>query len=102
VNVFFTEAAESDLEAIGDWIARDNPKKAATFVRELRRSCVDIGPRPLAYPFVEHRRNDGIRRRVHRNYLIFYRIWLDAVEILRVLHGARDYGRILFGDNDLD
>jgi toxin ParE1/3/4 len=68
----------------------------------LRRSCVDIGPRPFGYPFVEHRRGDGIRRKVHGNYLIFYRIWLDAVEVLRVLHGARDYARILFGDNDLD
>jgi hypothetical protein len=28
---------------------------------------------------------DGIRRKVHRNYLIFYRIWRDAVEILLVL-----------------
>jgi toxin ParE1/3/4 len=85
VKVFFTEAAESDLEAIGDWIAKDNPARAATFVRELRRSCVDIGPRPHTYSFVEHRRNDGIRRKVHRNYLIFYRIWRDAVEILLVL-----------------
>jgi plasmid stabilization system protein ParE len=102
VKVLFTEAAESDLEAIGDWIAKDNPGRAMTFVRELRRSCVDIGPRPLGYPFVEHRRGEGIRRKVHGNYLIFYRVWLDAVEILRVLHGARDYARILFSENDLD
>ena len=102
MKVLFTEAAESDLEAIGDWIAKDNPGRAMTFVRELRRSCVDIGPRPLGYPFVEHRRGEGIRRKVHGNYLIFYRVWLDAVEILRVLHGARDYARILFSENDLD
>ena len=25
------------------------------------------------------------------NYLIFYRIETDRIEILRVLHGARDY-----------
>ena len=102
MKVLFTEAAESDLEAIGDWIAKDNPGRAMTFVRELRRSCVDIGPRPLGYPFVEHRRGEGIQRKVHGNYLIFYRVWLDAVEILRVLHGARDYARILFSENDLD
>ena len=102
MKVLFTEAAESDLEAIGDWIAKDNPGRAMTFVRELRRSCVDIGPRPLGYPFVEHRRGEGIRRKVHGNYLIFYRVWLDAVEFLRVLHGARDYARILFSENDLD
>ena len=45
MKVFFTEAAESDLESVGDWIAKDNPQRAAIFLRELRRSCVDIGPR---------------------------------------------------------
>ncbi|MBV8186172.1 MAG: type II toxin-antitoxin system RelE/ParE family toxin [Alphaproteobacteria bacterium] len=101
MRVSFTEPAEEDLEAIGDWIVRDNPDRAITFVRELRRSCLQIGSRPRSYPFVEHRLNDGIRRRVHGNYLIFYRV-TDTVEILRILHGARDYGRILFGDDDLD
>ncbi|MBB5518745.1 plasmid stabilization system protein ParE [Amphiplicatus metriothermophilus] len=28
--------------------------------------------------------------------MIFYRIEVDAVEILHVIHGARDYERILF------
>jgi len=30
-----------------------------------------------------------------RNYLIFYRELADGVEIVRVLHGARDIKRIL-------
>jgi ParE toxin of type II toxin-antitoxin system, parDE len=30
------------------------------------------------------------------NYLIFYRIGLDHVEVLHVLHGAQDYEAILF------
>lgn len=28
--------AEQDLEAIGDYIARDNPRRALSFVHELR------------------------------------------------------------------
>ena len=32
----------------------------------------------------------------HGNYLIFYRIADDTVEVLHVLHGARDYENILF------
>ena len=35
--VFSPEPAERDLEAIGDWIANDNPERAATFVAELRQ-----------------------------------------------------------------
>jgi toxin ParE1/3/4 len=40
----------------------------------------------------------GIRRRVHGNYLIFYRIAEAGVEVLRILHGAQDYERALFGE----
>jgi toxin ParE1/3/4 len=102
VKVFFTDPAVEDLETIGDWIAKDNPERAASFMREVRQSCVDIGLWPLAHPIVMHRQADGLRRRVHGNYLIFYRVQSDTVEIVRVLHGARDYGQVLFNDNDLD
>jgi toxin ParE1/3/4 len=102
VKVAFTEPAENDLEAIGDWIAKDNPLRATSFVRELRGACLAIGPRPMAYQLVEHRRSDGIRRKVYGNYLIFYRVDSNAVEILHVLHGARDYAQILFDNDDSD
>ncbi|WP_202314807.1 type II toxin-antitoxin system RelE/ParE family toxin [Mesorhizobium sp. L-8-10] len=41
----------------------------------------------------------GHRRRVHGNYLIFYRASGENVEILHVLHGAMDYERILFPED---
>ena len=71
-------------------------------MRELRDACFEIGPRPTACRFVEHRRSDGIRRKVYGNYLILYRVVSDAVEILHVLHGARDYAQILFDNDDSD
>jgi plasmid stabilization system protein ParE len=40
-------------------------------------------------------RTKKIRRRPYRGYLIFYRIGRDAVQILHVIHGARDYTPIL-------
>jgi toxin ParE1/3/4 len=36
------------------------------------------------------------KNRPNNDYLIFYRILNDTVEILHVLHGARDYEPILF------
>lgn len=47
VKVAFTERAEADLEAVGDWIGKDNPHGAISFVQEMRRACLDIGPRPI-------------------------------------------------------
>ncbi|WP_258889806.1 type II toxin-antitoxin system RelE/ParE family toxin [Sphingomonas sp. SUN019] len=42
--------------------------------------------------------HQGIRRCLHGKYLIFYRIEDDAVAILHVLHGSRDYTAILLLD----
>jgi toxin ParE1/3/4 len=38
----------------------------------------------------------GIRRRPFGNYLIFYRVGADAIEVVHILHGARDYEPLLF------
>lgn len=98
MKVIFTEQAEQDLEDIGDWIARGNPSRAASFVIELRAACQEIGGRPRGYPVADSTRDPTLRRRVYGSYLIFYDIGAAAVEILHILHGARDYGRIVFPD----
>ena len=36
-----------------------------------------------------------IRHRVHGNYLIFYRVEVETVIVIHVLHGAMDYGELL-------
>jgi toxin ParE1/3/4 len=37
--VVIGDAAEAELEAIGDWVAETNPTRALSFVMELRRRC---------------------------------------------------------------
>ncbi len=94
--VYLTAEAESDLETIGDYIARDNPGRAISFVRELRAKCLNLAALPRAFPLVERYEKHGVRRRVHENYVIFYRLDVEKVIVIHVLHGARDYERILF------
>ena len=38
----FTATAEADIEVIGDFIALDNPTRADSFVRDIRRRCEKI------------------------------------------------------------
>jgi len=97
VNVTLLPQAEIDLEEIGDLIAEQAPRRAASFVRELRTSALGLALGPLAYPFVPRYERHGIRRRVHGRYVIFYKIELGQIFVLRILHGARDYDRILGG-----
>ena len=94
--VEFTAAAEADLEAIGDYIAQDNPVRALSFVRELSRSCLELADMPEAWPIVPRYEHQGIRRRVHGRYLTFYRVSEDRIVVLHVLNGAMDVEAILF------
>jgi plasmid stabilization system protein ParE len=70
-----------------------------TFIQELRRDCMELRTMPERHPLFERHRSSGIRRRVHGNCLIFYRVSADTLEIMHILHGAMDFGTILFPDN---
>jgi toxin ParE1/3/4 len=69
-----------------------------SFVQELVDHCHRLGEMPRMYPLVPRYEQWGIRRCVHASYLIFYRVREDVVEIIHVLHGARDYESLLFPD----
>ena len=47
-------------------------------------------------PPVPGHHKSGIRRRVHGNYLIFYKVGRDRIVVIRILHGAMDYEVRLF------
>ncbi len=97
--VVLAEAAVADIAAIGRYIGAENPQRAAAFVAELEIRCHQLGSMPEAFPLVPRHRHSGVRRRVHGDYLIFYRIVADRIEVLHVLHGAQDYEAILFPDD---
>lgn len=85
----FLPQAEQDLETIGDYIAKDSPRKAISFVRELRAQCVKITHSPQGY----RRRTEcqeNLRSCAYGNYVIFFVEDGQAVQIVRVLHGAMD------------
>lgn len=94
--VELTAAAEADLEAIGDYIAQDNPVRALSFVQELSRSCFELADMPEAWPIIPRYERHDVRRRVHGRYLIFYRVEEGRIIVLHVLNGAMDVEAILF------
>ncbi|MBB6193177.1 plasmid stabilization system protein ParE [Sphingobium wenxiniae] len=94
--VHLTAEAEYDLEAIGDYIARDNPARAVSFLHELRAKCLGLADMPERFPLVPRYETAGVRRRVHGDYLIFYRVERDKVVIIHILHGTQNYSAILF------
>ena len=93
--VRLTAAAENDLEQIADYIARDNPKRALSFVLALRDKCLSLADAPYGFPLVTQYERHGIRRRIYGNSLIFYRVDGDHVSVIHILHGARDVAALL-------
>ena len=94
IPVVITDDADADILKIGDHIAADNPRRAASFMMELRDKALNVGTAPRAYPA----RSDlgpNLRMAVHGQYLILFRILPKQVEVLRIFHGARDLPRAL-------
>jgi toxin ParE1/3/4 len=98
VKVVLPAAARLGLEQIGDFIARDNPSQARSFVTEIRAACLELGETPRAFPLVPRYERFGICRRPFGNYLILYRVEQDRVSIVHILLGARDHEAVLFPD----
>ncbi len=94
MKVFITPAAQSDIAQIGSWIAGDNPKRAISFMIELKNACEKIGDSPKGSVVVQRYVHFEIRRKTYHDYLIFYRIKNNSVEVLHVIHGARDYSNL--------
>jgi toxin ParE1/3/4 len=87
-RLIFSPRAAADLEAIGDYIAHDNPARAISFLEELRAHCDRVATAPASYPAREDLAV-GLRMAVHGRYLILFRANPDEVRIERILHGAR-------------
>ena len=85
----FTPLAQRDLETIGDYIAEDNPKRAVTFVRELRDQCHKLLRMPQAYRLRPDIMNN-IRSSVYGRYVIYFSVDGNTMRIVRILHAAMD------------
>jgi len=96
MRVVITAAAKADLLAIRRYIEADNPNRAVSFVEELLDRCLALADTPRAYPLVPRYERFGIRRCVHGNYLIFYRLQPEQIEVIHMLQGARDIEALLF------
>ena len=84
--------ARDDLRSIRGWIAKDNPIRARSFVVELTTPFQKLATLEIKHQLVPDL-GPEIRKAVHGNYDIYYRIINGDVLIIRVLHSARSlYG----------
>lgn len=81
--------AQSDIDEIWDHIADDSIVNADRLIDRIEQ-CFGL----LAEsPHLGAARGDlrpGLRRFRHQRYLIYYRPVRDGIEVVRIVHGARD------------
>ncbi|MDR3424050.1 MAG: type II toxin-antitoxin system RelE/ParE family toxin [Alphaproteobacteria bacterium] len=80
--------ARLDLLKIRDYISLDDPAAAERLIRNIKEKCQFLGKHPrLTAP---QRQYMNLSKHKVGNYLIFYRPHKTGVEIIRILHMARD------------
>jgi toxin ParE1/3/4 len=85
--------ATADLLEIWSYIADDSVANADAFVDKLQETMQILGRQPG----LGRRREDlapGIQSFPHGRYILFYRAVTGAIEVVRVLHSARDIKNI--------
>jgi toxin ParE1/3/4 len=86
-NLRWTNRALGRLDEIATYIAKDNPKRATTFVTELRKKVEILKSHQLG----KAGRVFGTKELVlHPNYLAVYRVKDDEVQIITILHTAQN------------
>jgi toxin ParE1/3/4 len=86
--------AVRDLDNIWDTVAADDPAAAMRLIERIAARTATLADFPASgreRPEI----GEGVRSLVTGKYLILYRIAPDSVDIVRVIHGARDLVGIL-------
>jgi toxin ParE1/3/4 len=95
MNYRISWRADKDLVQICNYIAQDNVNAADRLDAKIHEAIMLLAQ----FPLMGHTRAD-VRDTRYRfwavgNYVIGYRIEKDALVVMRVVHGARDF-RLLF------
>ena len=87
------QKAREDIVEIAAWITLDNPMAGSNFLTALEETLQMLSDQPMSGLIYKISDNLELRRfRVKRfqKYLLFYRALDEHIELVRVLHGARD------------
>jgi plasmid stabilization system protein ParE len=93
------QPAERDYFQILDYLVEKSPQAAKKFEEKFIKTLERLRYSPFfgKIPNDEELRVDGYRMAILGKYLIFYIVQGTTVEVHRIIHGARDYLRLLRG-----
>jgi toxin ParE1/3/4 len=90
---FFSPSSKRDLREILEFIAHDKPGAALRHVERLEEACRMLAKNSM----LGASREDllpGLREWAIGKYVIFYRLTSDGIDVVRVVHGSRDFDKL--------
>lgn len=95
-KIKWTEKAGRNLKSIHEYISRDSEIYAVRFVKSLIKATKRLENMPYSGRIVPEFEIENFREVIFRNYRIVYRLVgkNNDVEILAVVHGARDMRKL--------
>jgi toxin ParE1/3/4 len=93
-RLIFAPLAKADLKSIVRTIATDNPTAAKSFNDKVRQTCWLIASHPLIGEAMPEYANGKLRAIPYGNYIIYYQVVQNAVEVVRIVHGAREQDQL--------
>ncbi|MFH1825082.1 MAG: type II toxin-antitoxin system RelE/ParE family toxin [Candidatus Firestonebacteria bacterium] len=94
-KIKWTEKASTHLQTIHEYIAKDSETYATRFIISLIKATEKLEMMPQCGRIVSELETYGFREVIYQNYRIVYRIIKDDnIEILAVIHGAREFKKV--------
>jgi plasmid stabilization system protein ParE len=100
-KVLITELAQSDLDAIVEYISvqLSNPIAAADLLDEVDKCYSHLRSNPFIYAKSTDARleKEGFRKALIKNYILFFKVFESDKKVIvyRIIYSARDYEQLL-------
>lgn len=92
-KVIWADGAVTDLDAAADYISKDSPAYAASFVLQSLKAARSLGDLPERGRVVPEFKREDIREIFVFSYRLIYRIDELRVSGLAFIHGRRDFSQ---------
>ena len=93
-HVVYAPEADDDIEGIVEFIARDKPSAARSWLASIRSTCEMLAAQPEVGEVRPGFGVPGCRSFNIGSYVIFFRAIGDGIEVARIIHGTRDMRNI--------
>jgi toxin ParE1/3/4 len=89
VKLIWSPRSLKDLEIIFDYIKPDSLENARNFIEQLIEVTLTVTEFPFAGRVVPEFKESRYREKLYKNYRIIYRVDMELIEVVTILHQSR-------------